>query len=415
MLLIAFLGGVLTILSPCILPVIPLLLSSAGTTVRAILLTLLGLASGFAVLASLATVSANWVIEASVWGRYLALAVLTLSALALLSARAGAWIFRPWLWLGNRLHGDARRLSPGLSAWLLGVASGLLWVPCAGPILGLILSRAMLEGASANTSLLLFSFGLGSAVALATLVFLGRGAVRQLRPSLHLIEWLRRGTGALALLAIIAIASGLNAQLANPAASGLLSTLERSVLDGVPRLLGGLVGSARADSVERLPDLGPAPALTGATQWLNGPPLDLAQLRGKVVLVDFWTYDCINCRNSLPYVNEWARRYADQGLVVIGVHTPEYPFERIVDNVRQAIERLGIRHPVAIDNQYRVWNAFANQYWPAHYFIDAEGRIRYAYMGEGSYVEQERVIQELLRLTNMLDGTDGSRSLDKSG
>ena len=407
MLLIAFLGGVLTILSPCILPVIPLLLSSAGTTTRTTMLTLLGLASGFAVLASLATLSANWVIEASVWGRHLALAILTLSALALLSARVGAWVSRPWLWLGNRLHGDARRLSPGLSAWLLGVASGLLWAPCAGPILGLILSGAMLEGASANTSLLLFAFGLGSAVALATLIYLGRGALRRLRPSLRLIEWLRRGTGALALLAIVAIASGLNAQLANPAASGLLSTLERSVLDGVPRLFDGLVGNARADSAEKLPDLGPAPALTGATQWLNGPPLDLAQLRGKVVLVDFWTYDCINCRNSLPYVNEWARRYADQGLVVIGVHTPEYPFERIVGNVRQAIERLGIRHPVAIDNQYRVWNAFANQYWPAHYFIDAEGRIRYAYMGEGGYARQERVIQQLLQERDKPVGAQG--------
>lgn len=407
MLLIAFLGGVLTILSPCILPVIPLLLSSAGTTTRTTMLTLLGLASGFAVLASLATLSANWVIEASVWGCHLALAILTLSALALLSARVGAWISRPWLWLGNRLHGDARRLSPGLSAWLLGVASGLLWAPCAGPILGLILSGAMLEGASANTSLLLFAFGLGSAVALATLIYLGRGALRRLRPSLRLIEWLRRGTGALALLAIVAIASGLNAQLANPAASGLLSTLERSVLDGVPMLFDGLVGNARADSAEKLPDLGPAPALTGATQWLNGPPLDLAQLRGKVVLVDFWTYDCINCRNSLPYVNEWARRYADQGLVVIGVHTPEYPFERIVGNVRQAIERLGIRHPVAIDNQYRVWNAFANQYWPAHYFIDAEGRIRYAYMGEGGYARQERVIQQLLQERDKPVGAQG--------
>lgn len=406
MLLIAFLGGVLTLFSPCILPVIPLLLSSAGGSVRTTLLTLLGLASGFATLASLAAVSANWVIETSVWGRYLALAILTLSALALLSARVGTCLSRPWLWLGARLQGDARRLPPALSAWLLGVASGLLWAPCAGPILGLILSGAMLEGPSANTSLLLFSFGLGSALALAILILLGRVALRRLRPSLRLVEWLRRGTGAVALLAIIGIASGLNAQLANPAASGLLSTLERRVLEVVPREFEGLVGSARADVPVHLPDLGLAPELSGVTQWLNSAALDWAQLRGKVVLVDFWTYDCINCRNSLPYVNQWAQRYAEQGLVVVGMHTPEYPHERIVASVRQAIKQLGIRHPVAIDNQYQVWSAFGNQYWPAHYFIDAEGHIRYAHMGEGDYAEQERVIQELLRLKDMRAGAD---------
>lgn len=397
MLLIAFLGGVLTLFSPCILPVIPLLLSSAGGSVRTTLLTLLGLASGFATLASLAAVSASWVIEASVWGRYLALAILTLSALALLSARVGTCLSRPWLWLGARLP-------PALSAWLLGVASGLLWAPCAGPILGLILSGAMLEGPSANTSLLLFSFGLGSALALAILIVFGRVALRRLRPSLRLVEWLRRGTGAVALLAIIGIASGLNAQLANPAMSGLLSTLERRVLEGVPRVFEGLVGSARAAVPVHLPDLGLAPELSGVTQWLNSAALDWAQLRGKVVLVDFWTYDCINCRNSLPYVNQWVQRYAEQGLVVVGVHTPEYPHERIVANVRQAIKQLGIRHPVAIDNQYQVWSAFGNQYWPAHYFIDAEGHIRYAHMGEGDYAEQERVIQELLRLKDMRAG-----------
>lgn len=408
MLLIAFLGGVLTLFSPCILPVIPLLLSSTRGNVRTTLLTLLGLASGFATLASLAAVSANWVIEASVWGRYLALAILTLSALALLSARVGACLSRPWLWLGARLQGDARRLPPALSAWLLGVASGLLWAPCAGPILGLILSGAMLEGPSANTTLLLFSFGLGSAVALAILILLGRVALRRLRPSLRLIEWLRRGTGAVALLAIIGIASGLNAQLANPAMSGLLSTLERRVLEVVPRVFEGVVGSARAAVPVHLPDLGLAPELSGVTQWLNSAPLDWTQLRGKVVLVDFWTYDCINCRNSLPYVNQWAQRYAEQGLVVVGVHTPEYPRERIVANVRQAIRQLGIRHPVAIDNQYQVWSAFGNQYWPAHYFIDAEGHIRHAHMGEGDYAEQERVIQELLRMKDMRAGADGA-------
>jgi cytochrome c biogenesis protein CcdA/thiol-disulfide isomerase/thioredoxin len=396
MLLIAFLGGVLTILSPCILPVLPLLLSRVGGSAASIWLTLLGLASGFALLASLAAVSADWAITASVWGRYMALAALALSALALLSTRFGNWLSRPLLWLGDHLHGEARRLPAGLSAWLLGLASGLLWAPCAGPILGLILSGAMLGGPAVASSLLLFSYGLGSAVALALVIFLGRGVVQRLRPSLRLIEWLRRGMGGVALLAVIGIASGMSSQLAGAGSSSLLSALERKVLDGVPLLLTQLVGDARAADSEQLPDLGPAPSLDGATQWLNGPALDLQALRGKVVLVDFWTYDCINCRNSLPYVNQWARRYADQGLVVIGVHTPEYPYERIVENVRDAVVRLGVQHPVAIDNQYRIWSAFNNQYWPAHYFIDADGRIRHLHWGEGGYAEQERIIRQLL-------------------
>jgi len=407
MLLIAFFGGVLTILSPCILPVLPLLLSRAGGPSWSTLLTLLGLASGFALLASLAAVSADWAIEASVWGRYVALAALALSALALLSARLGTWLAQPLLWLGNRLHGDARQLPPALSAWLLGLATGLLWAPCAGPILGLILSGAMLEGPNASTSLLLFSYGLGSAAALALAIFLGRAAFVRLRPSLRLVEWLRRGAGAVALLAVVAIASGFSAQQVGTGSSRLVSGLERTVLESGSMLLEQLFSSARADQGPTLPDLGPAPSLEGATQWLGGPALDLAELRGKVVLVDFWTYDCINCRNSLPYVNRWARQYADQGLVVIGVHTPEYPYERLVENVREAMLRLGVRHPVAIDNQYRVWNAFDNQYWPAHYFIDANGRIRHLQVGEGDYAEQESVIRQLLEARKQGERTAG--------
>lgn len=360
------------------------------------MLTLAGLASGFAVLASLAVVSSEWVIHASEWGRYLALVLLTVSAAALLSSRFGTWISRPWLWLGDRLHGDARRLPPALSAWLMGFAAGLLWAPCAGPILGLILSGAMLNGPSASTSLLLLSYGLGSAVAMGALIFLGRGAFQKARLSLRAVEWLRRGAGALALLAVVGIASGTTAPLAGAGSSQLSAGLERKVIEGVPVLLEKLVGSARADDIGQLPDLGAMPSLEGATKWLNGPPLSNQQLLGKVVLVDFWTFDCINCRNSLPYVNQWAERYADKGLVVIGVHTPEYPFERVIDSVRKATVRLGVKHPVAVDNQYRIWNAFTNQYWPAHYFIDANGRVRHLHVGEGDYQEQETIIQKLL-------------------
>jgi thiol-disulfide isomerase/thioredoxin len=139
------------------------------------------------------------------------------------------------------------------------------------------------------------------------------------------------------------------------------------------------------------------PALDGAVQWLNSPPLSSESLRGKVVLVDFWTYDCINCQHTLPYVNDWAKKYAKDGLVVIGVHTPEYGYEKIIDNVRDQVRKLDIQYPVAIDNQYAIWRAFNNQYWPAHYFVDAKGQVRYSHFGEGRYGEQEQVIQQLLQ------------------
>ncbi|MEW5561066.1 thioredoxin family protein [Enterobacter asburiae] len=139
------------------------------------------------------------------------------------------------------------------------------------------------------------------------------------------------------------------------------------------------------------------PPLSGAVQWLNSPPLTSESLRGKVVLVDFWTYSCINCLRTLPYVKAWAEKYRDQGLVVIGVHSPEFAFERDISNVTKEAKKLGVTYPIAIDNNFSIWQAFNNQYWPAHYFIDANGHVRYMHFGEGNYAESERVIQELLR------------------
>jgi thiol-disulfide isomerase/thioredoxin len=152
-----------------------------------------------------------------------------------------------------------------------------------------------------------------------------------------------------------------------------------------------------ADTPLALPDEGPAPPLDGAVQWLNSQPLSLQSLRGKVVIVDFWTYSCINCLHTLPYVKAWEAKYRDKGLVVIGVHAPEFAFERNIGNVKQAIKRLGVVYPVAIDNNFAIWKAFNNEYWPAHYFIDAKGHVRYTHFGEGAYAKSEQVIQQLLR------------------
>ncbi len=395
MLLIAFLGGILTVLSPCILPVVPFLFAAADRTRRSILLALGGLALTFALVSSLAMVSSEWVVQASNTGRHVALIVMVLFALSLISARVGGWLARPFVVLGNRIDPDRRTLSGPLRALLIGVATGLLWAPCAGPILGVILTGAMLQGANAHTSLLLVAYGLGSALSLGTLMFAGRGLVNRLKASIPVTGWLRRGAGVAVLAAAVVISSGADKTLLAGTSSEGLSSLEKGVLETVPKVLDYVVSKVKADP-ERANTQGAMPPLAGAVEWLNSPELTRESLKGKVVLVDFWTYDCINCQHTLPYVKAWAKKYEKDGLVVIGVHTPEYGYERIIGNVKDQVRKLGITYPVAIDNNYAIWRSFDNQYWPAHYLIDASGQVRYTHFGEGRYEAQEQMIQTLL-------------------
>ncbi|WP_024777758.1 cytochrome c biogenesis protein DipZ [Pseudomonas corrugata] len=397
MLLIAFLGGILTILSPCILPVVPFLFARANRTPGSMLLTLGGMVLTFALVSSLAVVSSDWVLRASSVGRQVALGVMVLFALSLIFSRVGTWLARPLVSLGNRVDAGAGRLDGPLASVLIGVATGLLWAPCAGPILGVILTGAMLQGASAGTSLLLLAYGLGSALSLGTLIFAGRGLVARLKLSLPVTAWLRRGSGVVVLLTAVAIGTGADDRLLASTSSQGAASLEQSVLEKVPQAIDYVISKASANPMPNLEAQGAMPSLDGAVQWLNSPPLNSEALKGKVVLVDFWTYDCINCQHTLPHVNDWAKKYEKDGLVVIGVHTPEYGYEKIIDNVRQQVRKLDINYPVAIDNQYAIWRAFNNQYWPAHYFIDAKGQVRYSHFGEGRYGEQEQVIQQLLQ------------------
>ena len=395
MYLIAFVGGLLTVLSPCILPVVPFLFAGAQRQRSSVLLTLVGMALTFALISSLAVVSSEWVIQASNSGRHVALGVMALFALSLISARVGDWLARPFVWLGNRLDPDMRKKSGPLSSLMLGVATGLLWAPCAGPILGVILTGAMLQGANAQTSLLLLAYGAGSALSLGILIFAGRGLVNRLKPSIPFTGWLRRGAGVAVLGAAALIATGTDKTLLAGTSSEGLTGIETRVLQNVPKVLDYLVSKVRADSPMETGQ-GSMPSLSGAVQWLNSPALNAEDLRGKVVLVDFWTYDCINCQHSLPYVKEWEKKYAKDGLLVIGVHTPEYGYERIIENVREQVQKLGITYPVAIDNNYAIWRNFDNQYWPAHYLIDAKGQVRYSHFGEGGYQAQEQMIRQLL-------------------
>ncbi|MDX2274081.1 MAG: cytochrome c biogenesis protein DipZ [Hyphomonadaceae bacterium] len=387
--LIAYLAGVLTILSPCILPVLPFVFARADRPfVTSTLPMLIGMAITFAGVATLAAIGGAWVVHANQAGRFLALALLIVFGLALLFPAFAERATAPLVALGNRLNNKANAQSASVGAsLLLGVATGLLWAPCAGPILGLLLTTAAIQGANVQTSLLLLAYALGAATSLAVALFAGGRVFAALKRSLGAGEWIRRGLGAAVLAGAAAIALGLDTGLLARLSASSTERIERALLD-----MGGHEPDARMSA-----DGQPAPSLEGGVAWLNSPPLTMEQLRGKVVLIDFWTYSCINCLRALPYVEAWADKYREHGLVVIGVHAPEFAFERDEGNVRRAMANLGVDYPVVLDNQFAIWRAYNNRYWPAHYFIDASGVIRHHRFGEGQYDNSERVIQELLR------------------
>ena len=481
---LAYIGGVLTIASPCILPVLPFVFARADQPfLRRGLPMLLGMGLTFAIVATLAAVGGGWAVQANEYGRYIAIALLALFGVTLLFPELSDRLTRPLVALGGRLSESADRNENGGSVWpslLLGIATGLLWAPCAGPVLGLILTGAALQGANVQTTVLLLAYAAGAATSLALALLIGGRVFTAMKRSLGAGEWVRRGLGAAVLVAVVAIFFGVDTGFLTQISLANTASLEQSLVDRIhpaPRKVaaepsssvvmpeggammsanpsmmmsanaptmamtgkqadkegaepsssivtpegGGAMMSANssmmmsanepkmamngdpaatmkaaeAPAPNALPVEGKLPSLSGAVEWLNSPPLTAEQLKGKVVLVDFWTYSCINCLRSIPYVRAWADKYKDQGLVVIGVHAPEFAFEKNIDNVKQAVAKLKIDYPVAIDNDYAIWRAFNNEYWPADYFIDAKGQIRHHFFGEGDYAESEKVIQQLL-------------------
>src|SRR6516225_8076003 len=405
--ILCYLAGILTIVSPCILPVLPFIFARADRPfLKSGLPMLVGMAATFALVATLAAVGGGWAVEANQYGRLVAIALLAVFGIALLFPSLSDRATRPIVALGARLSESADQdaesgASTMLASLLLGVATGLLWAPCAGPVLGLILTGAALRGANVETSLLLLAYALGAATSLSLALLVGGKVFSAIKRSLGIGEWIRRGLGVAVLGAVAAIAFGLDTGFLTQLSLASTSSLEQALLDRFQASSEPAHGEkqraaeARNSAVE-LPIEGQLPSLAGAVQWINSAPLSAEALRGKVVLVDFWTYSCINCLRTMPYIRAWAEKYKDQGLVVIGAHTPEFAFEKDVGNVKNAVIDLKIDYPVAIDNDYAIWGALNNRYWPAHYFIDAQGRIRHHHFGEGDYAESERVIQQLL-------------------
>jgi len=442
--LLAYLGGVLTIVSPCILPVLPFVFARADRPFLSNGLPLLvAMAVTFAAVATLASVVGGWAVAANQYGRAAALALLALFGLALLFPALAERMTRPLVALGAHISASAERGGEAagsgvLSSLALGVATGLLWAPCAGPVLGLILTGAALQGASAGTSLLLATYAAGSATSLALALLVGGRVFAAMKRSLGVGEWVRRGVGAAVLVAVAAIAFGLDTVVMTRLSIAGTASVEQRLLDGfrparqsdshaapasassgdTDVMAAGAAIAMRSNgprTAEALTVEGRLPSLAGAVAWLNSPPLSADALKGKVVLIDFWTYSCINCLRAIPYVKGWAEKYKDQGLVVIGVHAPEFAFEKDVGNVRTAVADLRIQYPVAIDSNYAIWRAFDNQYWPAHYFIDAQGRIRHHHYGEGDYEGSEQVIQQLLAEAGRANVSGGHVAINATG
>jgi cytochrome c biogenesis protein CcdA/thiol-disulfide isomerase/thioredoxin len=397
LLVLSYLAGIFTIASPCILPILPFILAGTGKSFRrASLPLLLGLAVAFASVAGLAAFAGGWAIEVNHQARTVILALLALFGLTLIFPALADRLSRPATMAGEKLSAwtteqrDMRGLGP-MRSLLLGVATGLIWAPCAGPVLGLVLGGAALNGPSLATGLLLLAYGLGAATSLAAAILLGQRFLRVMRRPARWNEMFRRVIGAAVMASAGAIWLGADTGFLTRLSADATSRIERNLI-AVTRMP-PLSTPAQA-AVPALP--GSLQALLAGAAPLNTPPLRAEDLRGKVVVVNFWTYSCINCLRNLPHVRAWAAKYKEQGLVVIGVHTPEFAFEKDPANVRRAIATLGISYPVVPDNDFGIWQAFGNEAWPALYFIGADGRVRDQKFGEGDYDGSEALIQKLL-------------------
>ena len=416
LILFSIMSGLVTVLSPCILPVLPNVLASSIEKGKA---RPLGLITGLILSFALFTLAIAQIV--SLIG--LSANILRLIAVIVIGV-LGLGMILPFI---NNLFQKILSLIPGLlpqtspngsgfgGGLITGACLGLVWAPCAGPILAAVTTLAATRAVNAGAVLVVLAYSIGAGVPLLAIAYGGRALFSKaaiLTSNPHRIQ---QGFGLVMLLTAGLIAfnadtlvtawvtnlvpeqwsNQLNAVETNSLVSQQLVKLSQppNSIQVLPTTTAQINTMSKSIA---LPDLGPAPEFVGIDHWLNSTPLTMQNLRGKVVLVDFWTFDCINCIHTLPYIVSWYNKYKDRGFVVIGVHTPEFAFEHDTSNVAQAITQYQIKYPVAQDNEYDTWKAYNNGYWPAEYFIDAQGNLRHIHIGEGSYGQSEQIIQQLL-------------------
>jgi len=390
--LLAFAGGLLTVAAPCILPVLPILLgSSVGNTnkLRPIFIVL-GFITSFALASILISILVLYIPFFSHDNiRTFAIILIAIFGIFLLWPKPFEMVMGTLSPLMNRVAGVQSHDNTG--ALLLGMTLGIVWAPCAGPILAAILALIAISGNSLHSVFLLIAYALGAGIPMLIIAYLGQWATTKIRSLARYSGILQKIFGVLIILLAIAMFKQYDTILENK----LTAFFPQSHIE--TKLAGTKNTDTPAPGIE-FSNYGKAPEFTDINHWLNSDPLAINQLKGKVVLVDFWTYTCINCIRTLPYVTKWYDTYKNNGLVVVGVHTPEFAFEKETGNVETAIKNFNIHYPVAQDNSYGTWQAFNNQYWPAEYLIDKNGTIVYEHFGEGNYDHTENAIRQLLGL-----------------
>lgn len=404
----AFLAGVVTVLSPCILPLLPIILSSADGTGKQ---KPLGVVIGFVASFTFFTLFLSTIVRFSGISaeslRFFSIAVLALFGASLLIPQVQTQIEILFSRFANLMPSGQNRT--GLWGGLvIGLSLGLLWTPCVGPILASVISLAITGTVTAQAFLITLAYALGTAIPMFMIMLAGSTALQKVPWLLRNTSKIQKAFGVLMILTAIGIffnvdrrfqtfiltafpnyGVGLTKFEDNTAVKQELEKVNQKPMDETK------LGKPTFDMT--LPRGPVAPELIPGGVWFNSEPLTLAELKGKVVIIDFWTYSCINCQRTLPYLRQWYEKYKDKGLVIIGVHSPEFEFEKNPKNVAQAIKDFNLAYPIVQDNDFATWRAYDNHYWPAKYFIDKEGQIRHTHFGEGAYDESEKVIQELLK------------------
>jgi cytochrome c biogenesis protein CcdA/thiol-disulfide isomerase/thioredoxin len=425
LIVIGLLGGLITSISPCVLPVLPVILAvgvpktadPANPTAQAKpakrrarrSLRPYGVIFGLVLSFSLATLFGTVVLSAlhmpQDFLRDAGIVVLVVVGLGLIVPQVGDALERPFSHLPKRA---VNATGNGVG---VGLGLGLLYAPCAGPVLATIAVVGANHRVGFSAIVLTFAFAIGAGIPLLVLALAGEQLSHRLTALRTHARELRVAGGVLMIVVALAIGFNLTDALQRHV-PGYTTALQNHVESNataarkLQALTGEGTGGASSQCAEGgavLQNCGAAPEITGITGWLNTPnntPLSLAGLHGKVVLIDFWTYSCINCQRTLPHVESWYKAYHDAGLDVIGVHTPEFSFEHVTSNIVSAAHSLGVKYPIAIDNNYGTWDAYENQYWPAEYLIDATGNIRHVTFGEGDYSATEQLIRQLLTTAN---------------
>src|SRR5579883_1114338 len=381
--MLGFLEGFALIISPCILPILPIILagSLSGSKKNSF-----GIVIGFIVTFAVFTFFARSLVRATGIDlnliRHLSFVLLIIFGVILFSEYLSEKFARSIQWfslVGTRFSEKSSKKTDFWSGMIFGGLISLIWTPCAGPILAAVIVQTVLETNNLDSFFVILAFAIGVGVPMLLIIFFGRTLMEQMTFFKKHGEAVRKIFGLIIIASVVYMffAEKFNVTYASAPENPYSSIV---LIDGISEPYA-------------------APQIAGIEKWINSPPLELSQLKGKVVLIDFWTYSCINCIRTLPYLKKWYDSYHKDGLVIIGVHTPEFDFEKNPDNVEKAVQNFGIKYPVALDNQFVTWRNFQNRYWPAHYLIDKEGRVVYVHFGEGNYAETENNIRFLLGMT----------------